>query len=119
MKRLTFARVNNEEPDGVLDPFNAGPITLYLSLPDREARHFASPRYEGRASLHGVMVSVTVSTTRVAVHFYAQGARSAYTSTDTEITPWGFEDGHSDVLTPSEVLRDQALRLSSSFQTRS
>lgn len=39
---LIKARVNREEPDGLLESFTAGPMTLTLQTPDEFARSYMS-----------------------------------------------------------------------------
>lgn len=94
------ARVSSEEPEGILESFVAGPMTLTLSNPDEFSRSYMSSRYEGRIDVGPVFFSATVARTSVAVHIFVGGNedRSSYTSEYIDIPAWsGYEDEREGV----------------------
>ena len=67
------ARVSSEEPEGILESFVAGPMTLTLSNPDALARSYMSSSYEGQIDVGPVFFSATVGRNSVVVHVFVGG----------------------------------------------
>lgn len=100
----TAARVSREEPDGLLDAFTAGPMTLTLETPDEFARSYMNSRYEGEVTVGPIRFTATVSRTNAVIHLFCGEQRSAYTSESLDIDAWssGKDDGegHDDATPP-------------------
>jgi hypothetical protein len=89
------ARVSSEEPDGILESFVAGPMTLTLLNPDAFSRSYMSSSYEGRVDVGPVLFSATVARNNVVVHIFVGGNdnTSSYASEHIDIPAWsGYED---------------------------
>lgn len=102
MKHRSIARVSNEQPDGLLEEFKVGPITLTLEVPLKAARQWSSPSYNGECEIRGNVFRVTVAAHNVVVHAYSRdfGRNASYTSIDKDIDRWGYKDEQSDEIDP-------------------
>ena len=99
---LVQARVSREDPDGLLESFTAGPMTLTLETPDEFARSYMSSRYEGEVTVGPIRFTATVSLKSVVIHLFCGEQRSAYTSESLDIESWssGKDDHDAEVNPP-------------------
>lgn len=96
----TTARVSSEEPEGILESFVAGPMTLTLSSPDAFLRPYTSYSYKGQIDIESVFFSATVSRTSADVYIFVgvNENRSSYMSEHIDIPAWsGYEDKQKGV----------------------